>query len=168
MARVLHSGDTSWEECPGRGGRGRFLHFLFSLFISSDHVARLDPETFYFQFHNLLYAYGRNCSYICYRVKTWKHCSPVSFDWGVFHNQVRAPGNSSHLFGALELQCGQHRFKCRRHCVPPREEKPGSRDWMGKLSKFQDPCTSRFPKVVTGGYNHNCHSFVLRLCYVRY
>ena len=104
MARVLHSGDTSWEECPGRGGRGRFLHFLFSLFISSDHVARLDPETFYFQFHNLLYAYGRNCSYICYRVKRWKHRSPVSFDWGVFHNQVRAPGNSSHLFGALELQ----------------------------------------------------------------
>ena len=103
MARVLHSGDTSWEECPGRGGRGRFLHFLFSLFISSDHVARLDPETFYFQFHNLLYAYGRNCSYICYRVKRWKHRSPVSFDWGVFHNQVRAPGNSSHLFGALEL-----------------------------------------------------------------
>ncbi|XDA75203.1 hypothetical protein R6Z07F_005428 [Ovis aries] len=56
----------------------------------SDHVARLDPETFYFQFHNLLYAYGRNCSYICYRVKTWKHRSPVSFDWGVFHNQVYA------------------------------------------------------------------------------
>ncbi|XP_052496175.1 DNA dC-_dU-editing enzyme APOBEC-3C-like isoform X2 [Budorcas taxicolor] len=56
----------------------------------SDHVARLDPETFYFQFHNLLYAYGRNCSYICYRVERWKHRSPVSFDWGVFHNQVYA------------------------------------------------------------------------------
>ncbi|XP_070309441.1 DNA dC-_dU-editing enzyme APOBEC-3B-like [Odocoileus virginianus] len=55
-----------------------------------NHVRRLDPDTFYFQFHNLLYANGRNCSYICYRVERRKHRSYVSFDWGVFHNQVNA------------------------------------------------------------------------------
>ncbi|XP_043737958.1 DNA dC-_dU-editing enzyme APOBEC-3B-like isoform X2 [Cervus elaphus] len=55
-----------------------------------NHVWRLDPDTFYFQFHNLLYANGRNCSYICYRVERRKHRSYVAFDWGVFHNQVNA------------------------------------------------------------------------------
>lgn len=55
---------------------------------SSEHMARLDPETFYFQFCNLLYADGRNCSYICYQVERRKYNSHVSFDWGVFHNQV--------------------------------------------------------------------------------
>ncbi|KAM9683679.1 LOW QUALITY PROTEIN: DNA dC-_dU-editing enzyme APOBEC-3B-like [Dama dama] len=55
-----------------------------------NHVWRLDPDTFYFQFHNLLYANGRNCSYICYRVERRKHRSCVAFDWGVFHNQVNA------------------------------------------------------------------------------
>ncbi|XP_070646533.1 DNA dC-_dU-editing enzyme APOBEC-3-like [Bos indicus] len=55
---------------------------------SSEHMARLDPETFYFQFCNLLYANRRNCSYICYKVERRKYHSRASFDWGVFHNQV--------------------------------------------------------------------------------
>ncbi|XP_055250481.1 DNA dC-_dU-editing enzyme APOBEC-3C-like isoform X2 [Moschus berezovskii] len=57
---------------------------------TSDHVVRVAPGTFSFQFRNLLYANRRNCSYICYEVERRKHRSCVSFDSGVFHNQVYA------------------------------------------------------------------------------
>nr|ASK05279.1 apolipoprotein B mRNA editing enzyme catalytic polypeptide-like 3Z2Bd-Z3 [Pteropus vampyrus] len=47
----------------------------------------LDPETFFFEFKNLPYAYGRKSSYLCFQVEREQHSSPVPSDCGVFKNQ---------------------------------------------------------------------------------
>ncbi|XP_055230641.1 DNA dC-_dU-editing enzyme APOBEC-3D isoform X2 [Gorilla gorilla gorilla] len=46
------------------------------------------PHIFYFHFKNLLKAYGRNESWLCFTMEVIKHHSPVSWKRGVFRNKV--------------------------------------------------------------------------------
>nr|XP_031527701.1 DNA dC->dU-editing enzyme APOBEC-3G [Vicugna pacos] len=64
----------------------------------SNLVEWIDPQTFFFHFENLVYAYGRNRTYLCYQVKRKEHCSPVFPDKGVFHNKVNTPYHAELCF----------------------------------------------------------------------
>lgn len=187
--RLGRPGGYALERPAGSNSRGRSLHFPFSLFCRRHPVEWLDRQTFSFHFRNLRFANGRNYTYLCYQVERLKHCSPDSSDWGVFQNWVWAPGHShrrrelsvdpekrrsretqKHLSGALELQCGEHRFRSSLRCVPPQGKKPGR--GRGRVSancgRFRMPCTSCFPNIMIGRYNYNCNSLVFRVYYVRY
>lgn len=50
-------------------------------------MKRLYPRIYSFQFRNLLKAYRRNCSYLCFQVERVQCPSPVFSDRGVFRNQ---------------------------------------------------------------------------------
>ncbi|XP_010958714.2 DNA dC-_dU-editing enzyme APOBEC3 isoform X1 [Camelus bactrianus] len=64
----------------------------------SNPVERIVPQTFSFHFKNLMFASGRNCSYLCYQVKRKEHCSPVFPDKGVFQNEVNTPCHAELCF----------------------------------------------------------------------
>nr|KAF6451601.1 apolipoprotein B mRNA editing enzyme catalytic subunit 3C [Molossus molossus] len=48
---------------------------------------RLYPNIFNFQFRNLLYASGRNSTYLCFEVECWEQGSFIWSTKGVFRNQ---------------------------------------------------------------------------------
>ncbi|EQB77188.1 hypothetical protein CB1_000240014 [Camelus ferus] len=64
----------------------------------SNPVERIVPQTFSFHFKNLMFASGRNCTYLCYQVKRKEHCSPVFPDKGVFQNEVNTPCHAELCF----------------------------------------------------------------------
>ncbi|XP_045691020.1 DNA dC-_dU-editing enzyme APOBEC-3C-like isoform X2 [Phyllostomus hastatus] len=54
---------------------------------SSKPKDRLHPNTYMFNFHNLLLAPVQNNTYICFQVEERKYNSPKAYYWGVFRNQ---------------------------------------------------------------------------------
>ncbi|XP_004443953.2 PREDICTED: DNA dC-_dU-editing enzyme APOBEC-3C, partial [Ceratotherium simum simum] len=73
------SGNSSSEDSPSV--------FTFLSFAPRNPMKWLDPQTFYFNFDNLQYAYGRYHCYLCFQVEREVNGSLVHVDMGVFVNQ---------------------------------------------------------------------------------
>uniref|UniRef100_A0A9L0IVB3 Uncharacterized protein n=1 Tax=Equus asinus TaxID=9793 RepID=A0A9L0IVB3_EQUAS len=85
------------HEAPARGcPRRHSLHFHFPLFCPRNPMEKLHRKTFSFHFRNLEFAYGRNCSYLCYQVEGRLSGSPGLSEQGVFVNEVWPGRHSPH------------------------------------------------------------------------
>nr|ASK05274.1 apolipoprotein B mRNA editing enzyme catalytic polypeptide-like 3Z2Bc isomer B [Pteropus vampyrus] len=96
----------------------------------------LDPETFFFEFQNLLYAYGRKSSYLCFQVEREQHSSPVPSDCGVFKNQVWAPLLSK--AGAKPVEDAEKNITCKM----PSASSHNNVQCPGPLMSLPDPPAS--------------------------
>ncbi|XP_027971186.1 DNA dC-_dU-editing enzyme APOBEC-3-like isoform X1 [Eumetopias jubatus] len=71
-----------------------------------DPMGWISPETFFFHFPSLRYAFGRNSCYLCFQVER-EGKGHSSYDWGVFQNKVyfEAPYHAEFCF--LSWFCDQ-------------------------------------------------------------